>query len=377
MSDQSATVMEIGRRAGCSIATVSRVLNNSGAVSAKTRESILKAMRETQYLAVRSARRSNRGRATGGVVEIVQHRHSPWERLSVAPGKVEVGPLEDVPKGGIPRTVGTSFFQRIVDGAVDELGRWGYRAQLRVDSDLLDADLLADINWPSRNGILLLGEASADVAKFMKQCLHPLVLVDVIYDGSVDVVTSDNYAGIQSTFNHLYELGHRRIGFVGKRDEVPAFVERFTMYKLKMAEAALAVRPEWIYEGHDHIDRTTAGVRRILELADRPSALVCANDCYALGVLRSASQLGISIPGELSVVGFDDEDFAAMVTPPLTTVRVPLQEMGRQAVRQLMIPMLGGPVPARRGVVVRLAPELIVRGSATVSEKQGIKEAEL
>ncbi len=365
----NATVTEISRRAGCSIATVSRVINNSGAVSPQTRASVLKAIRETQYLSARSARRIGRkaaaSRDTESVIEIVQHRHSPLEDLSTEAGRVEVGPLHEAPRGGYAKApLGSSFYRRIVDGAVEELGRWGFRAQLRIESDLLNADMLANINSPARKGVLLLGEASPKVEQFVEQCIHPVVLVDLNYAGRADVVTSDNFAGIRTAFDHLYSLGHRRIGYVGRRDEDPSFFERFTMYKLKMAEANLPVRPDWVYTGHTHIDLTAAGVRRILELKDRPSALIAANDCYALGVIRAAAALGISIPKDLSVVGFDDEDFSSLVTPPLTTIHVPLSEMGRQAVRQLMIPILGGPPASHRGCAVRLLPELVVRASS-------------
>ena len=344
------------------------MLNSTGAVSAETRASVLKAVRETQYLSSRAARRTSRitgARTSNGIVEIVQHRHSPLEDLTTDSGVITVGPLHAAPRGGrVKSPLGSSFYRRIVDGAVEELHRWKCQAQLRLDSDLLNPDLITDINGPSRNGVLLLGEYSPNVASFAEQCLHPLVLVDMLHDGPADVVTSDNFAGIRAAFEHLYNLGHRRIGYVVRQDHDPSFLERYTMYKLKMAEANLPIRQDWVYTGHTHIDLTAAGVRRILELSDRPSALIAGNDCYALGVIRAAAALGISIPSQLSVVGFDDEDFSSMVTPPLTTIHVPLAEMGRQAVRQLMIPMLGGLAPQRRGCAVRLVPELVVRASS-------------
>ena len=370
MSEANPTITEVSRRAGCSIATVSRVLNNSGAVSPKTREAIIKAMRETQYLASRGARRSmaSEHKTSDGVVEIVQHRHSPLDQVSTDGGTLEIGPLTAVPRGLRPRSSPLgAFFRKIVDGAVDELSRWGYRAQLRFDSDLLDPALLADINDPRRSGVLLIGEYSGDLPKFVAQCLHPLVLVDLIHSGPAPVVASDNFSGVRATFNHLYGLGHRRIGFVGQSDEIVAFAERYTMYMVRMTETNLPVRPEWIYriQGRaDHLEATVAGVRRILESADRPTALVCANDFHALGVMRAAGAMGISIPEQLSVVGFDDDEFASLVTPPLTTARVPLHEMGQEAVRQLMIQLLGGPISQRAGCVMRLVPELMVRQSA-------------
>jgi len=360
--------------AGCSIATVSRVLNNSGAVSAQKREAILKAIRETEFYtsrARRGGRRVQSKKENTGVIEIVLHRHSPVERLSMRHGELRVGPLVPTKENGpSPRSFElNSFHRNIVDGAIEELSRWGFRAQIRMNSNLLDSALLADINGPDRSGVLLIGEYSNDLSQFVRHCMHPLVLVDIIGKGQPDVVTTDNFEGIREAFDHLYALGHRKIGFVGRRDEIIALAERYTAYKLKMTEYGLAIQPEWVYEGYDHIERTAAAVSEMLKHPDRPSALMCSNDCYALGVVRAASALNISIPGELSVMGFDDVDFASLITPPLSTVRVPVQEMGRQAVRQLMIQMKGGSPAKTRGCHVRLLPELIVRESTAAALK--------
>src|SRR5690606_5172684 len=104
-------------------------------------------------------------------------------------------------------------------------------------------------------------------------------------------------------------------------------------------------------------------VAAMLSAADRPTALLCQNDCCALGVVRAASRMGIAIPSQLSVIGFDDVDFAALVTPPLTSVRVNVREMGRRAVRELMIQMNGGAQPHACACRVRLIPELVIRES--------------
>ena len=370
MAQMSATVTEVGRRAGCSIATVSRVLNNSGPVSLKTRETVLKAIRETQYLSTRAAKQAGgtMRRMSGGVVEIIQHRHSPMEPVSMAGGALRIGPptSPDAVQPLSERSALTNAFHRhIVDGAIEELSHWGYRAQLRMNTNLVAPDLLADLNGPDRNGVMLIGEYSPDIASFVSQCLHPLVLVDIIHHGPADVITTDNFVGIGLAVDYLLSLKHRDIGFVGMQSDVRGFAERHSAFKLKMIEAGLPVHPEWQYEGEDHIETTADSVRRILSLSSRPTALLCANDCYALGVVRAASGLGIRIPKDLSVVGFDDVDFAAMVTPPLTTVRVPVQEMGRQAVRQLMISMQRGTTTRQLGCHVRLMPELVIRQSAT------------
>ncbi|HEV7301313.1 MAG TPA: LacI family DNA-binding transcriptional regulator [Tepidisphaeraceae bacterium] len=370
-SEDLTTVRDLGRLAGCSIATVSRVLNNSAAVSVKKREAILQAIRETDFHISR-ARRGGRRNAMKpsedhGVVEIVQHRHSPVERLTLESGQLNVGPLVsgwDKRPSARSQALGNAFHRGIVDGAIEELATWGYRAQMRMNTDLLDPVQLAGINANDRSGVLLIGEYSDDLARFVRSCTHPVVLVDLNVNGQADVVTTDNFHGVGEALEHLFALGHRRIGYVGRGQHTGGLPdERLTAFKLKMTERGVPIRPDWLYDGYDHIEETARGVELILRQADRPTALMCGNDCYALGVVRAASRLGISIPDGLSLVGFDDVDFASLITPPLTTVRVPVQEMGRQAVRQLMIHMKGTMRPRSSGCRVRLLPELVVRES--------------
>jgi LacI family transcriptional regulator len=364
------TVAEIGRLAGCSSATVSRAMNNSGSVSASTRAAVLRALREVQYIP-KAAKRRAKGASMRGtdreLIEIVLHRHTPTEQVTFAAGGMEVGPLSEFPDEeesfAKPRRVGTSFYRRMIDGAVEELSHWGHRAVLQLNHDLASPSLLKDVNLPDRRGVLLFGEYSTDLSWFIQRCQHPLVLVDLIHDGWPDVVTTDNMMGVSAAFDHLHALGHRKIGFTVKNDGVVAFAERFLAFKMKMAEVALQVNPSWVYTGSNHIEMTAKGVQEILSQPDRPTAFVCSNDCAALAVLRAANNLGIRVPQDLSVVGFDDEESASMVTPALTTVRVPVEQMGRQAVRQLMIQLHAAEGPNAMGCRVRLLPELIVRQS--------------
>ncbi len=363
------TVNDIGRLAGCSITTVSRVLNNTGPVSERSRQAVLKAVRDTDFYISRARKGGRRTpkRANHNVVDIIQHRHSPIEPVSAQGGELRVGPLTP-PWGGDSDSgsfgADNSFHRGIVDGAIEELGRWGYRAHIRSNTDLLEPALLAELNAAPSGGLLLVGEPSKDLGQFVRNCRHPLVLVDVMGSNEADVVTTDNLEGMSEAFRHLYDLGHRKIGFVGARERFTGRVdERYVAYKLNMVERGLALREDWIYHGHDHITEVAEGVGEMLERSDRPSALLCQNDCCALGVMRAASRRGISVPSQLSVVGFDDVDSASLVTPPLSTVRVPVREMGRQAVRQLIVYLKGGRVVRGRGCRIRLIPELVLRES--------------
>ncbi len=368
------TVTEIGRLAGCSGATVSRALNHSGAVSAKTREAVLNVLKKSSYPGRRAGGRGRRLanlRAGGGpgLVEIILYRRSPMEPLRLKHGKLSVGPrTEESAQDWLystsqPFKLSNSYYRRIMDGVMAELARWGHKAVQQTSNDLLSPDVLADMNRPDRLGILLLGEYSPDQAAFIEQCTHPMVLVDIIYNGWPDVVTVDNITGIRTAFDHLYELGHRRIGYVGRHPEVTAFEERFLSYKWKLTEAGLPLRPAWVYAGPAHIDATANGVKHILQQPEHPTAFLCANDMHALGVLRAAAGMGLQVPGDLSVVGFDDEDVAAVVTPALTTVHVNFERLGVLAVRQLMLEVETGLLERQPGAHIRVQPELVVRQS--------------
>jgi LacI family transcriptional regulator len=227
----------------------------------------------------------------------------------------------------------------------------------------MDPVFLKEMNKQDKCGILLVGEYSRDLQRFTESCRHPLVLVDFIHQGPHDVVTIDNLGGIAQAFEHIHKLGHRKIGFVGARVEVEAFHERFVAYKMQMADAGLTVNPAWVFSGFEHIEQAAKGLHPMLSANDRPTALLCANDCYALSVIRAASDLGISIPQQLSVIGFDDGDVASMVTPPLTTIRVPQDEMGQRAARQLMLSVQMQSPEYQSGCEIRVKTSLIVRQS--------------
>ncbi len=366
------TVAEIGQIVGCSTATVSRALNNSPSVSPKLRDAVLRVIKENHYKA-RRARRGAKSAASRDAmrqIEIILYRHTPMERISAAAGELAVGNLSSVPPSQLlsgPYRLSNSFYRQIIDGMLEELRRWDYEAVLRNCPNVSDSRFLQETNQPNKQGVLVVGEYGPDLEKFVDQCSHPLVLVDLIYPGARDVVTTDNQAGIGDVFDYLYSLGHREFGFVGGPDWVVGFAERYRAFQFKLAGAGIVLRPEWVYHGSNHIDQTARGVETILRQAHRPTAMICVNDCAALGVLRAASHAGLRVPDDLSVAGFDDQESAGMVTPALTTVRVPMTAMGRRAVRELMIQLQshrqsGVPV-SDRGAVIRLLPELVVRQS--------------
>lgn len=375
-----ATLEQVGARAGCSPATVSRVLNNSARVSPMVRDKVMRAIRESGYLA-RRTRRPNRTAAPSSssstptrTVEVVWHWHSPAERVTVGDRGLSIGPIESVDERAIlGESYGLTFYRQLLQGILDELKLWRHKAVLQSNHNLLDPAFLADVNQPDKRGILFVGEFNRDLPRFVEQCTQPLVLVDQIYKGWPEVVTIDNAGGMMSAFEHIHGLGHREIGFVGARPDDPAFRERRMVFEWCMVQAGLPLRPEWTHEGTGHVQHTADSVSKILSSEHRPTALVCCNDNAALGVYRAAAACGLRIPEDLSVVGFDDIDAAALITPPLTTVHVPTVQLGRQAVRQLMAQPPDAPVGQGYGCEIRVRTELKVRGSTAAPARVAAK----
>ena len=351
-----ATLSDIARRAGVSTATASRVLNGSGRASAEAKAAIFGAASELGYR--RAAVIDAPAARPEELVEVVWHWHSPYDtvRLDAAGGldvgaPVAVGGADDA---GAASRFGHSFFQDILNGILDELARNGRTAAVRMCHDLLDARFLADVNAPSRVGAILLGEFAPEAADFAAACRVPLAFADQDVDAGADVVAIDNASGVLESVGRLAALGHRRIGFVGGSAENPSFAARRRAWEWGMREHGLPIRSEWTAACHGELAAASAAVGAILSRANRPTALVCANDNLALAVYRAAGALGLAIPRDLSVTGFDDIDLAPLLSPPLTTVAVPSVQIGRLAVRLLLSRIATPPradEPAARALV--------------------------
>ncbi|MCY7417335.1 MAG: substrate-binding domain-containing protein [Chloroflexi bacterium] len=159
---------------------------------------------------------------------------------------------------------------------------------------------------------------------------------------------------------HLVGFGHRRIGFITGTLHVGSTHERLGGYRDGLIAAGITLAAELVVPGDFLEPRGFEATRELLALAERPTAIFASSDAAAIGALRAAREAGLRVPEDLSIVGFDDVPEASYVDPALSTVRQPLREMGRSAVRRLMEMLAEPDAPARRIVV---ATELVVRGS--------------
>jgi LacI family transcriptional regulator len=176
----------------------------------------------------------------------------------------------------------------------------------------------------------------------------------------VPSVIATNRAGALDAMEYLLSLGHRRIGFIGGRPDTKSAIRRLEGYKDSLASAGIAYDPALVEDGDYTRERGLEAARTLLNRPDRPTAIFAANDKTAMGVMDAAQELGLRIPHDLSVIGFDNIPEAMQVTPKLTTVDQSIQEMGTLATR-LLISLLRGETPEQ--TIVKIATNLIIRES--------------
>lgn len=309
------TIHDIAAQAGVSIATVSRALNDRPGVSSDTREAILRLARASGYKRDTSARALATGR-TGLVGVTVPDIHAEY--------------FAEILAGA------ASTFDDADLGVVLSLTRHEHAREVT----LMDRLLRKRID----GAVLLLPSESREELALLQARGLPFVVVDPREHvrGIAPSLSAASTAAAREVVEHLRALGHQRIAAVTGGTDVVSSAARLDGYRYAHISAQHAEDPDLIaHADFGSPDSGYAAGKRLLELRDPPTAIFAFNDLLAVGVLRAARDLGIVVPDELSIVGFDDLDIALLVTPQLTTVRQPLAEMGRLAAT-LLLDMLNG-----------------------------------
>jgi LacI family transcriptional regulator len=328
-----ATIRDIARHAGVSVATVSRVINGRPDVSAATREAVLRHVRAHNFTTNRSARALSVGR-TGLVGFTVPNAYA-------------------------------EYFTSILSGATEALYEQDMRVVLcpTLHEHEREVTLLDRLMHGTTDGaILLLPTETSDELKALQAHGFPFVVADPRHplDEGIPAVSAVHWAGAKAATDHLLSLGHRRIALItGDRGWI-ATEDRLNGYQTALAAAGVLPKPELVAEGDFLIEGGYAAGGALLDLTEPPTAIFASNDNMAVGVLLAARERGLRVPADLSIVGFDDSEKASIVTPQLTTVRQPLEELGRTAVSLLMRLLDRQRVEALH---VELATKLVVRDS--------------
>jgi LacI family transcriptional regulator len=257
------------------------------------------------------------------------------------------------------------FFPPMVRGAEDGLAEAGFTLVLADTDNDEGKDRKAQTVLLERqvDGMLLGTARRRDplIEELIKAGV-PFVLVNRTIDrGGVAAVIPDDHAGMALAVDHLYELGHRRVGHVAGPSQTSTGSRRAAGFLAAVRSLGMEALPlVEVTSFTEEAGRVAA--RELLSSVDRPSAVVAANDLVALGVLDAAEALGLSCPRDFSLVGFNDMPFVDRLSPPLTTVRIDEYEIGLRASR-LLLSLIED--PAARPETIMIGPRLVVRGSTS------------
>lgn len=329
-SDGTATLAEIARAAGVSAPTVSKVLNGRGDVAPATRSRVEELLRRHGY------QRRRGSMQPAPLLDLVFHElESSWA-MEVIRGVENVA-----------RDEGLSVVLSESAGRLSPGQTW-------VDGVLA--------RRPTGVILVLSGLAPAQRAQLISRDI-PFVVLDPAGDPGEDVpaIGATNWQGGLAATRHLLELGHRRIGVIGGPDGIMCSRARIDGYRAALETAGIRYDPALIRGGDFHHEAGYTKGLELLRLPDRPTAVFTGNDLQALGLYEAARELGLRIPRDLSVVGFDDLPLARWISPPLTTVRQPLTEMAEAAAR-LVLDLSRGRQPST--LRVDLATRLVERASS-------------
>jgi len=349
------------------------VLNNSGPVSDAVRNRVQDAVRQHGYIHNASKRPGSSQGLRGGSAVILLYRPGPIEILAEGADGVQVmAPAQVDSKRGVVTSLqqlSNGFFHLVFEGILEESNHWDVRTSLQTCSELDAEAVTRRMKNDDASALLFVGPYRPELESFIAEFSAPMVLAGTNYRSQHDAITIDNHDGIRQAVKHLAELGHRKIGFVGVND-MPDFEERRLAFLANMHVLGLPIREEWISLGSLQMAEITERTSALLSRSERPTALVCGNDLTAISTIEAAKRSGIRVPDELSVVGFDDIPVAMLNSPQLTTVRVPVQQIGRQSVRQLVIRDSCQEGIPYEGCVARVATRLIVRHSTAPPVEQ-------
>ncbi|WP_172332330.1 LacI family DNA-binding transcriptional regulator [Mangrovicoccus sp. HB161399] len=331
------TIADVARRAGVSNGTVSRYNNSPDVVSAATRERIRAAIEELGYAPNLLARSFRVGHT--GIVLVL----TTW--------------------------ISDPFYGDVIAGIVRVARAKGYTVRIEeLDAEPLSAsDLGAFVASRQADGIVVLGSpwpfrrgaAGQDGAE------HAIVVCGETADPELmryPRFQIDGHAAALEITCYLAGLGHERIGFIGNAGSTVPLLEREHGYREGLSRSGINPDPEWLSDGGESMEESRRAARSLLNAQRRPTAIVCATDEIALAAMAEIRDAGLSVPGHVSVTGFDDTRYAAVSNPGLTTIAQPAGEIGERAMHRLLKDMSG---PGAGAGVEHLPYQLVIRRSAS------------
>lgn len=329
----SITIKDVAMRANVSPATVSRVLNQSKPVSKAIREKVLKVVEELNF-----------------------NPNSVARSLVMKESRLI---------GVIISSIDNVFISKFVNIIEEEFFKHNYTTLLcnTRNDDGIEKDYLRLLKDKYVDGVVLMtSPPKPHQIEFFEQ-----VDIPAVFAGHIDPtqqfssVNIDNYQAMYDATRYLLEIGHRRIAFFGGPHIYRQAVERLSGYKQALAEYGIGSEESLIFANDYDIDHGYANGMALFQRPDRPTAVCCVSDMVAIGAIKAAEMNGLSVPGDISIMGFDDILLAKAYCPGITTVRQPIQELSVQTAEMLL-----KQIKQKEDYVkeTRILPhEIIVRGS--------------
>jgi DNA-binding LacI/PurR family transcriptional regulator len=335
----SSTIREVAKKAKVSVATVSRVLNDSPLVKTDTREHVLKIVRELGYFPNVFAR-------------------------GLSKNKTEIIGLVVPPS---PFLFSAYYFNEILRGVEFEASKNNYRLLISVDQSGFEKSQVANLfNQRQVDGLIIVAIPLDALEKSgLEKRKIPLVLIST-HSPQFNCVYADNIEGAVCATQHLIGLGHRRIAIINGVMSGSDAQERFKGYKEALVKNNIEYRQELVRVGNFRQEEAYKAMEELLGLKPPPTAIFAANDLMAIGAMKAIKEKGMHIPQDISIVGFDDIDLASFIDPPLTTIRQPMFDIGKVAVESLIDIM---DKKQAKTVQKALKTELVIRESTTKYNK--------
>lgn len=331
MGDFMATIHDVAQDAGVSPTTVSRYLNHRIELPPATSARIDAAIARLDY------------------------------RPNLLAKRLSTGKTEAV--GLVTPEIREPFFAELASAFEDEADRHGYTvfiSSTRSDRkrEIASLERLHDRHI---DGLVLMTNTPDDgtLARLIGKRKNVVILDEDIPGVTAPRLFVENTAGARLATRHLIEAGHSRIAYLGGPHGLFSVVERHEGFQQAMAEAGLPVRPDYVALGGFDPELARATTLKFLALPEPPTAIFASSDYLAIGAVMGLRDAGVSVPDDVSLIGFDDMPFGAMLTPPLTAIRQPVEQIGRQGF-QLLLQLLNGKTPPP---LTRLPVELIRRQS--------------
>jgi len=328
-----ATMKDVAQLAGVSTATVSRALMNPEKVSASTRKRVEDAVLEAGY-SPNSLARNLRRNESKTIVTIVPDICDP-------------------------------YFTEIIRGIEDAAMENGYLVLLGDSGQQRkrESSFINLVFTKQADGMLLLGtDLPFDVSKPEQKNLPPLVMAcEYAPELELPTVHIDNLTSAFEAVNYLTQMGHKRIAQISGPEEAALCQFRFQGYQQALRRAGQTMNAAYCINSDFSFEGGAKALKKLLSLPEPPTAIFCHNDMMAIGAIQQAKKLGLRIPQDLSIVGFDDIQFSQYCDPPLTTISQPRYEIGRQAMLMMLELLKGRDVRAGSRL---LETKLVIRNSA-------------